>query len=109
MTCQRSFSDIIIFNTSYFSKIISFFKKPFTSGILLLNAATLDFVAKLVRSGFDSADLILFSNSLTLELKSEVFNLPLTSGIFLILNYQLYCHNPFFDIFSQVNTINFSF
>ena len=32
-------------------------------------------------SGFDSADLILFSNSLTLESKSEVFNLPLTLGI----------------------------
>ena len=59
-----------------------FLTKPFTSGILFLTAVTLDFVAKLVISGFDSADLILFSNSLTLELNLEVFNLPLTSGIY---------------------------
>ena len=59
-----------------------FLTKTFTSGILFLTVVTLDFVAKLVISGFDSSDLILFSNSLTLELKSEVFNLQLTSGIF---------------------------
>ena len=50
--------------------------------MLFSTAVTFDFVAKLVMSGFDSADLILFSNSLNLELNSEVFNLPLTSGIF---------------------------
>ena len=42
----------------------------------------LDFVAKLVISGFNSADLIFVSNSFTLELKSAVFNFSLTSGIF---------------------------
>ena len=38
-----------------------FLTKPLTSGILFSTAITLDFVAKLVISGFDSADLILFT------------------------------------------------
>ena len=56
--------------------------KPLTSGNLFNTAVTLDIVAKLLTLGFCSAVLILFSNSLTLELKSEVFNLPLTLVMF---------------------------
>ena len=84
MTCHflSHLSDITIFYTTNFCCIISFLTKALGSGILFSTFFNSVLLAKLLISGFDSAVLILFSNSLTLLLKALVCNNPLTSGIF---------------------------